>query len=44
MADFLKGLEDGKPVGPTFKDGLATDKVTDAVLKSAQTGQWESCK
>jgi predicted dehydrogenase len=44
VADFLKGLEDGKAVGPTFKDGLATDKVTDAVLKSAQTGQWESCK
>jgi predicted dehydrogenase len=44
VADFLKGLEDGKPVGPTFKDGLATDKVTDAVLKSAQTGLWESCK
>ncbi|MEN9661146.1 MAG: 1,5-anhydro-D-fructose reductase [Verrucomicrobiota bacterium] len=44
VADFLKGLEDGKSVGPTFKDGLATDKVTDAVLKSAQTGRWESCQ
>ena len=28
-------------VGPTFKDGLATDYVTDAVLKSAKTGKWE---
>jgi hypothetical protein len=29
---------------PTFKDGLATDYVTDAVLKSAKTGQWEKVK
>ena len=27
---------------PTFRDGLATDYVTDAVLKSAKTGQWET--
>ena len=26
---------------PTFRDGLATDYVTDAVLKSAKTKQWE---
>ena len=26
---------------PTFRDGLATDHVTDAVLKSAQSKQWE---
>jgi predicted dehydrogenase len=44
VADFIQGLDTGKPVAPTFKDGLATDKVTDAVLKSAKTGVWESCK
>jgi myo-inositol 2-dehydrogenase/D-chiro-inositol 1-dehydrogenase len=27
---------------PTFRDGLATDYVTDAVLKSARSGRWES--
>ena len=44
VADFVKGLETGKPAGPSFKDGLATDYVTDAVLKSAKTKQWEKVK
>src|SRR5882762_7763245 len=44
VADFLAGLADGKPARPDFKDGLATDYVTDAVLKSARTGQWEKVK
>jgi predicted dehydrogenase len=44
VADFLKGLSDGKVPGPSFKDGLATDYVTDAVLKSAKTMQWEKVK
>src|SRR5882672_1032261 len=41
VADFLTGLSDGKIPGPSFRDGLATDRVTDAVLKSAQSGKWE---
>ena len=40
-ADFLAGLAKDKPAAPTFKDGLQTDLVTDAVLKSARTGRWE---
>jgi myo-inositol 2-dehydrogenase/D-chiro-inositol 1-dehydrogenase len=44
VADFLKGLQDGKPAAPTFRDGLATDFVTDAVLKSAKSGRWEKVK
>jgi predicted dehydrogenase len=43
-ADFLEGVGTGKPASPTFRDGLATDLVTDAVLKSARTGQWENAK
>ncbi len=39
-ADFIKGL-DGDPATPTFADAHETDLVTDAVLKSAETGQWE---
>jgi myo-inositol 2-dehydrogenase/D-chiro-inositol 1-dehydrogenase len=39
--DFLEGLASGKPAAPTFRDAYATDLVTDAVLKSARTGQWE---
>src|ERR1700750_1762335 len=42
FADFLEALAAGKEAAPTFRDGLATDYVTDAVLKSAKTRQWES--
>ncbi|MEM9224713.1 MAG: Gfo/Idh/MocA family oxidoreductase, partial [Pseudomonadota bacterium] len=41
IADFVMGLETGKPAGPTFRDALATDRVTDAVLKSAETRAWQ---
>src|SRR5579872_6412012 len=40
-ADFIDGLESGKPAAPTFRDGFATDQVTGAVLRSAKTGEWE---
>ncbi|HEV3214740.1 MAG TPA: Gfo/Idh/MocA family oxidoreductase [Vicinamibacterales bacterium] len=41
VADFLEALGNGTTVGPTFRDGLATDYVTDAVLESARNGRWE---
>ncbi len=41
VADFLRGLAEGKPAGPTFKDALETQYVCDAVLKSAKSSQWE---
>jgi predicted dehydrogenase len=44
VADFLKGLETGKPAGPTFRDALETQKVCDAVLASAKTKQWVKVK
>jgi predicted dehydrogenase len=44
VADFLEALGAGKQAAPTFRDGLATDQVTDAVLKSAQTRQWEKVR
>jgi predicted dehydrogenase len=40
-ADFVDGLVSGKPASPTFREAYATDLVTDAVLKSAKSGQWE---
>jgi predicted dehydrogenase len=40
IADFLEGMAKGEPVGPTFRDGLQTQKVCEAVLQSAKTGQW----
>jgi hypothetical protein len=41
VADFVEGVATGKAVAPVFRDGLATDCVTDAVLRSARNGQWE---
>ncbi|MCD6032406.1 MAG: putative dehydrogenase [Thermomicrobiales bacterium] len=43
-ADFLTGLATGEPVSPTFREALATDYVTDAVLKSAKSEKWETVK
>ena len=43
-ADFLAGLASGKTASPTFRDALATEYVTDAVLKSAKSGQWETVR
>src|SRR5713226_7238703 len=40
VADFLQALGEGKQSAPTFRDALATDIVTDAVLESAKTRQW----
>jgi len=42
FADFLDAAARGSGVAPTFRDALATDHVTDAVLKSARSGRWES--
>jgi predicted dehydrogenase len=40
LADFLHGLESGKPAQPDFRSGLRTQKVCDAVIESAKSGQW----
>lgn len=42
LADFVAGLESGVPAEPTFRTGLQTQKVCEAVLKSGQTGAWEA--
>ena len=41
FADFVQGLAENTSAPPTFRDALATDHVTDAILKSAKTRQWE---
>ncbi len=43
-ADFIEGLGTGKSAAPSFREAMATDLVTDAVLRSARNGQWESAK
>ena len=40
-ADFLCGLATGDMPGPSFRDALATDYVTDAVLAAAKSEVWE---
>ncbi len=42
VADFLKGLDTGEEVHPTFRDALETQRVCDAVLNSAKQGSWEN--
>jgi predicted dehydrogenase len=43
-ADFLEALARGRPTSPTFREALATDYVTDAVLQSAHSGRWEKVR
>ncbi len=40
LADFVIGLETGRPVQPDFRNALQTQKVCDMVIESARTGQW----
>jgi predicted dehydrogenase len=40
VADFLKGVETGKPAQPDFRDALRTQLVLDAVLQSAKELKW----
>jgi predicted dehydrogenase len=40
IADFLRGVETGGPAEPTFRTALQTQKLCDAVLRSARTGNW----
>jgi len=40
LADFLEGVEKGKPAMPDFRDALRTQYVCDAVLQSAKDGKW----
>jgi predicted dehydrogenase len=39
-ADFLEALAKGTTPRPSFRDALATERVTDAVLRSARSGEW----
>lgn len=40
LADFLEGIDTGKPTQPDFRNALETQKVCDAVLESAKSRQW----
>ena len=40
LADFLDAMGKGQSASPNFRDALETQKVCDAVLASAKSGQW----
>lgn len=40
--DFLQAIHTGKPVWPTFRDGLAVAQVIETALASAADGRWHS--
>jgi len=40
VADFVNACAEGKPVHPTFEDGLKTQRVLTAVEKSSASGKW----
>ena len=44
VADFLEGAGRGQAGGPTFREAMATDFVTDAVLRSSKSGRWEEAR
>ena len=44
VADFLKGLTDGKPAQPDFRDAYRTQLVLDAILDSAKSEKWVAVK
>jgi predicted dehydrogenase len=40
VADFVNACVEGKPVHPTFEDGLKNQRVLAAVEESSRTGKW----
>src|SRR5258707_2524217 len=42
VADFVNSLDEKKPAEPTFETALETEKVVDAVLRSASSKKWEN--
>jgi predicted dehydrogenase len=44
VADFIGNISNDKDTSPNFREALETQHICDAVLKSAETKQWESVK
>jgi predicted dehydrogenase len=40
LADFVQGIETGRPTQPDFRNGLQTQYVCDAILESARRECW----
>ena len=40
--DFLTAIATGKPVWPTFRDGLAVSRIIDTAFKASADGRWHT--
>ncbi|WP_431301167.1 Gfo/Idh/MocA family protein [Tabrizicola sp. BL-A-41-H6] len=40
--DFLQAIASGKPVWPTFRDGLAVSRIIDTAFKASDDGRWHA--
>ena len=40
--DFLQAIHSGKPVWPTFRDGLAVSQIIDTAFKASDEGGWHA--
>lgn len=40
--DFLRAIETGEPVWPTFRDGLNVNRIVAAALSSSQSKSWQT--
>lgn len=40
--DFLQAIATGKPVWPTFRDGLAVSQIIDTAFKASDDGRWHA--
>lgn len=40
--DFLRAIETGEPVWPTFRDGLDVNRIVAAALSSSQSRSWQT--
>jgi predicted dehydrogenase len=40
LADFVAGIESGKPTQPDFRSALQTQRVCDAVIAASKAGTW----
>ena len=44
VADFVSGIESGKPAYPDFRDALRTQRICDAVLDSGKNHMWHKVR
>lgn len=40
--DFLQAIATGRPVWPTFRDGLAVSRIIDTAFKASDDGRWHA--